>query len=299
MADLVAAARDVKDRLERLGLAAFCRTSGGKGLHVVAPLSPRAGWDEARAWCRAFAELMVADSPQRYVAAVKKSIRTGKILVDWLRNGLGSTAIASFSPRARDGAGGGDPPRLARGDGQARPGGLQPAQRAGPPCPAARRPVGRVRGRRATAAATREGTLMAARPIWRGQLRLALVSCPVALYSAHHERENLHFHFINPDTGHRVRMLTVDAENETPVRRGELVRGFEFKKDHYLILTDEEFDSVRVESSSTLVINKFVPSSAIDPVFLRTATMSRPTATAGPTCSSCCATQSPRLAAWH
>ncbi len=105
MGELAAAAKDVRDRLQRLGLGAFCRTSGGKGLHVVSPLVPRAGWDEARAWCRAFAELMVADQPDRYVAAVKKSIRTNKILVDWLRNGLGSTAIASFSPRARAGAG--------------------------------------------------------------------------------------------------------------------------------------------------------------------------------------------------
>ena len=105
MADLATAANEVRDRLRRLGLGAFCRTSGGKGLHVVAPLTPRAGWDEARAWSRAFAELMVADQPDRYVAAVKKSIRTNKILVDWLRNGLGSTAIASFSPRARPGAG--------------------------------------------------------------------------------------------------------------------------------------------------------------------------------------------------
>ncbi len=105
VAELVTAAKEVRDRLQRLGLGAFCRTSGGKGLHVVAPLAPCAGWDEARAWSRAFAELMVADQPDRYVAAVKKSIRTGKILVDWLRNGLGSTAIASFSPRARPGAG--------------------------------------------------------------------------------------------------------------------------------------------------------------------------------------------------
>jgi bifunctional non-homologous end joining protein LigD len=105
MAALATAAREVRDRLQRLGLASFCRTSGGKGLHVVAPLVPRAGWDQTRAWCRAFAELMVADQPDRYVAQVKKAIRTNKILVDWLRNGLGSTAIASFSPRARPGAG--------------------------------------------------------------------------------------------------------------------------------------------------------------------------------------------------
>ncbi len=108
---------------------------------------------------------------------------------------------------------------------------------------------------------------MAQRPIWRGHLRLALVSCPVALYSAHHERANVHFHFINPDTGHRVRMVTVDADNQRPVQRTDLVRGYEFKRDHYLILTDEDFDAVRVESSSTLVIQKFVPMESVDPVY--------------------------------
>jgi bifunctional non-homologous end joining protein LigD len=105
MAELAAAALDVRDRLAARGMAAFCRTSGGKGLHVVTPLVPGADWDTARAWSRSFAEAMARDAPDRYVAAVKKSIRDNKILVDWLRNGLGSTAIASFSPRARDGAG--------------------------------------------------------------------------------------------------------------------------------------------------------------------------------------------------
>ena len=105
IAELVPAALEVRDRLKKLGLESFCRTSGGKGLHVVASLRPGADWERTRAWCRAFAELMAADSPDRYVAAVKKSIRGGRILVDWLRNGLGSTAIASFSPRARPGAG--------------------------------------------------------------------------------------------------------------------------------------------------------------------------------------------------
>jgi bifunctional non-homologous end joining protein LigD len=105
MADLAGAALDVRARLEAAGLAAFCRTSGGKGLHVVAPLTPRADWDTARAWCRAFAERMAADRPDDYVAQVSKARRQGRILVDWLRNGLGATAIASFSPRARSGAG--------------------------------------------------------------------------------------------------------------------------------------------------------------------------------------------------
>lgn len=108
---------------------------------------------------------------------------------------------------------------------------------------------------------------MAQRPIWRGHLRLALVSCPVALYSAHHERDNLHFHFINPDTGHRVNMVTLDAENRQKVERRDLVRGYEFKKDHYLLLTDEDFDSARIDSSSTMSITKFVERDTLDPIY--------------------------------
>ena len=103
-AEVVAAAQEVRDRLKTAGLASFCRTTGGKGLHVVAPLLPKSDWDTTRAWCRAFAEAMTADSPQRFVSRLPKVERRGHILVDWLRNGLGSTAVASFSPRARPGA---------------------------------------------------------------------------------------------------------------------------------------------------------------------------------------------------
>ena len=104
-AEVVAAAKDVRDRLKRHGLTGFCRTTGGKGLHVVAPLTPAAEWPEVRDWCHAFAQRMEAEQPERYVASVPKQRRHGRILVDWLRNGLGSTAVASFSPRARLGAG--------------------------------------------------------------------------------------------------------------------------------------------------------------------------------------------------
>jgi bifunctional non-homologous end joining protein LigD len=103
-AEVVRAALEVRERLERAGFAAFCRTTGGKGLHVLAPVTPGADWDATRAWCRGFAEAMAADSPDRYVSRLPKAEREGKILVDWLRNGLGSTAVASFSPRARPGA---------------------------------------------------------------------------------------------------------------------------------------------------------------------------------------------------
>ena len=80
----------------KLGLESFCRTSGGKGLHVVAPLSPRPDWDALRPWCHEFAREMEADAPDRFVSTVPKERRRGHILVDWLRNGLGSTAVASY-----------------------------------------------------------------------------------------------------------------------------------------------------------------------------------------------------------
>ena len=71
---------------------------------------------------------------------------------------------------------------------------------------------------------------MALRPIWRGHLRLALVSCPVALYNARHDRAAIRFNLINPDTGNRIRMVTQDAETEKEVERRNLVKGYEFRK---------------------------------------------------------------------
>ncbi len=108
---------------------------------------------------------------------------------------------------------------------------------------------------------------MAQRPIWRGHLRLALVSCPVALYSARHDRAAIRFNMINPETGNRIRLVTQDAETGKELSRRDLVKGFEFKKDHYVILTDEDFDSVKVESSSVMTIEKFVEAGSIDPVY--------------------------------
>jgi bifunctional non-homologous end joining protein LigD len=100
-AHVIAAAQNLRRRLEAAGLALFPRTSGGKGLHLVVPLTPDADWDTARAWCRAFAEDCERDAPETYVSSLRKAKRRGRILIDWLRNGLGSTAAASFSPRAR------------------------------------------------------------------------------------------------------------------------------------------------------------------------------------------------------
>lgn len=111
---------------------------------------------------------------------------------------------------------------------------------------------------------------MAERPIWRGHLRLALVSCPIALHTAHRESSNLHFHFINPETGNRVRSITQDAETGEELSRRDLARGYEFEKDQYVILDDEDFEQARIESSSTLNVDKFVSIDSIDPVYFDT-----------------------------
>lgn len=101
---VIEAARDVRERLERAGLTAFLKTSGGKGLHVVAPLKPDAGWDAVKGFARKVANDMAKDRPERYVATVSKAKRRGKILIDYLRNGRGATAVAPYCPRARAGA---------------------------------------------------------------------------------------------------------------------------------------------------------------------------------------------------
>ena len=108
---------------------------------------------------------------------------------------------------------------------------------------------------------------MASRPAWRGHLRLALVSCPVALHTVHRSAGDLHFHLINPDTGNRIRMVTQDAETGEELSRGDLARGFEFEKDRYVLLDNEDFDKARIESSSVITVERFVPAPDIPPIY--------------------------------
>jgi DNA end-binding protein Ku len=122
---------------------------------------------------------------------------------------------------------------------------------------------------------------MAQRPIWRGHLRLALVSCPVALFTARHDRGTIRFHLINPATGHRIRMVTQDAETEKEVARSDLVKGYEFKKNTFVLLNDDDFESVRVDSSSVMAIEKFVEAASIDPIYYDTSYFLAPDGEAG------------------
>lgn len=102
--DIKAAAREVRARLQEIGLDSYPRLSGGKGMHVVVPLKPHADWSQVRDFCEAFASAMAQQNPERYVATMSKAKRQGRIFIDWLRNGRGATAIGSWSLRARPGA---------------------------------------------------------------------------------------------------------------------------------------------------------------------------------------------------
>ena len=102
-ADLVRAARDVRERLAAIKLESFVKLSGGKGLHVVVPIQG-ADWDTTKTFVQAFAMAMAADDPDRYLAKMTKSLRGGKIFVDYLRNSLEQTSVAAYSTRARAGA---------------------------------------------------------------------------------------------------------------------------------------------------------------------------------------------------
>ena len=101
---LRAAAQEVRDFLADLGLKSFLKATGGKGLHVVAPLTPKAGWDEVKDFAKAIADALVTARPDRYTANPLKRTRVGKIFVDYLRNQRGSSAICNYSTRARTGA---------------------------------------------------------------------------------------------------------------------------------------------------------------------------------------------------
>jgi bifunctional non-homologous end joining protein LigD len=102
-AAVVAAARDVRERLASIDLASFVKLSGGKGLHVVLPIAG-ADWESAKTFAQAVALAMNADAPDRYVAKITKSLRSRKIFVDYLRNSLEQTSVAVYSTRAREGA---------------------------------------------------------------------------------------------------------------------------------------------------------------------------------------------------
>jgi bifunctional non-homologous end joining protein LigD len=102
--DVRKAALEFHEKLDELGLANFVKVSGGKGYHIIVPLKPKADWDAVKGFSHDFADAMVEQAPDRYTATLSKKARKGKIFIDYLRNGRGSTTVAPWSTRAKKGA---------------------------------------------------------------------------------------------------------------------------------------------------------------------------------------------------
>jgi DNA end-binding protein Ku len=107
---------------------------------------------------------------------------------------------------------------------------------------------------------------MAARPTWQGHLRLSLVSCPVALYTATSRSSDVSFNMLHKDTHNRIRMIPTDPE-KGPVERSEIVKGYQIEKDRYVVVSQEEIDAVRLESTRIIDIDKFVDEAEIDRLY--------------------------------
>lgn len=107
---------------------------------------------------------------------------------------------------------------------------------------------------------------MAARPTWQGHLRLSLVSCPVAMYTATSRAGEVHFNMLHKKTHNRIRMIPTDPELG-PIERSDIVKGFEVSKDHYVVISQDEIDNVRLESTRTIDIDRFVDESEIDRLY--------------------------------
>ena len=107
---------------------------------------------------------------------------------------------------------------------------------------------------------------MRGRPTWQGHLKLSLVSCPVALYSGVRRAGDVHFNMLSAKTHNRIRMIPTDPESG-PIDRSDIVKGFEIDKDRYVIVTDEEIASVRLESTRTIDIQRFVEVADIDRMY--------------------------------
>jgi DNA end-binding protein Ku len=108
--------------------------------------------------------------------------------------------------------------------------------------------------------------MAAYRPTWSGHLKLSLVTCPVSLFTATSSASDVRFNLINPETHNRIKMVTTDPETG-PVERSSLVKGYEVEKGEYILVTEEEIRSVKLESTKTIEIDRFVSEDEIDRIY--------------------------------
>jgi DNA end-binding protein Ku len=107
---------------------------------------------------------------------------------------------------------------------------------------------------------------LSARHVWQGQLRLSLVSCPVALFGATTKTSDISFHLLNPETNNRIRMVPTDPDTG-PVERADLVKGYEISKNKYVVLSNQELDAVKLETNHAIEIERFVDEKEIDRLY--------------------------------
>jgi DNA end-binding protein Ku len=106
------------------------------------------------------------------------------------------------------------------------------------------------------------------RATWNGFLRLSLVSCPIYLTPATSEARNIRLHQLNPETGNRVKQQLVDSETEEPIERADVVQGYEYERHQYVVIPEDELQALRIESSQTVDLDRFVKRDEIDPLYL-------------------------------
>lgn len=106
------------------------------------------------------------------------------------------------------------------------------------------------------------------RASWKGQLRLQLVSCPVKLYPATTRAGKIGFHNLNPRTGNRINLRPHDADTGDEVAKEDIVKGYEIEKGHYVVLEDAEIEAVRIPSTKTIELERFVDAGELDPVYV-------------------------------
>ena len=121
----------------------------------------------------------------------------------------------------------------------------------------------RAKAHSAPAAHARRG---GGRPAWQGHLRLSLVSCPVALFGATTRSNDISFHMLNPKTHNRIRMIPTDPDTG-PIDRKDLVKGYEIEKNKYVVVTNEELQEVKLETTKTIDIDRFVDAGEIDRLY--------------------------------
>lgn len=112
---------------------------------------------------------------------------------------------------------------------------------------------------------------MAPRPVWKGYLKLSLVTCAIELSNSTTYSEKVSFHVLNRSTGHRVKRIYVDSDTDKPVENDDQVKGYEVEGGEYVLMEEKDFDAVRIESSDTVSLESFVEKSSIEQIYLDTA----------------------------